>query len=183
MEVCEKCQFKIKTKRGLSLHQRSDCRYKKLSYYSRNKEKALKSARRWQSNNRDKVNKKQKEWREKNRKRYLSRMRISSKKWREKNKDKVNANRRSTRAKLRADVLGAYGGICSCCKESNEKFLTIDHINNDGAEHRRSLHPRASAQTLYTWLRRNEYPDRFQVMCYNCNCGRYKNGGICPHKE
>jgi hypothetical protein len=21
------------------------------------------------------------------------------------------------------------------------------------------------------------------VLCFNCNCGRYHNGGICPHKQ
>lgn len=23
----------------------------------------------------------------------------------------------------------------------------------------------------------------FQLLCYNCNLGRYHNGGTCPHKD
>ena len=32
----------------------------------------------------------------------------------------------------------------------------------------------------------NNYPDGFQILCYNCNCGRAfnrDNHNICPHKE
>jgi hypothetical protein len=24
--------------------------------------------------------------------------------------------------------------------------------------------------------------DTFQVLCFNCNIGRERNGGMCPHK-
>lgn len=24
--------------------------------------------------------------------------------------------------------------------------------------------------------------DRYQLLCFNCNCGRHRNGGVCPHK-
>ena len=33
-------------------------------------------------------------------------------------------------------VLDHYGRACSCCGETEPAFLTIDHVNNDGAEHR-----------------------------------------------
>ena len=25
-------------------------------------------------------------------------------------------------------------------------------------------------------------PDTIQILCFNCNCGRARNGGICPHE-
>ncbi len=29
----------------------------------------------------------------------------------------------------------------------------------------------------------NNFPPGFRVLCYNCNCGRNHNKGICPHKK
>lgn len=82
--------------------------------------------------------------------------------------------------RLKAEVIGAYGGCCSCCGEKNPAFLTIDHMNNDGSEHRRTI----KTSRIYSWLKKRGYPkEGFQVLCFNCNCGRYVNGGICPHQE
>jgi hypothetical protein len=31
---------------------------------------------------------------------------------------------------------------------------------------------------------RDRFPnDVLRLLCFNCNCGRAKNGGICPHEE
>jgi hypothetical protein len=60
------------------------------------------------------------------------------------------------------------------------KFLTLDHVNNDGHEHRKVLKHRNPA-TLYRWIIENNFPPMFQVLCFNCNCGKNVNGGICPH--
>lgn len=78
---------------------------------------------------------------------------------------------------LKQQAMEAYGGQCACCGESELAFLCIDHINNDGNEHRRQI----KARTIYGWLRKNNYPDGFQVLCWNCNAGKHINGGICPH--
>lgn len=37
--------------------------------------------------------------------------------------------------------------------------------------------------TFLQWLKDNKYPKGFQVLCTNCNTGRHRNGGICPHKD
>lgn len=74
----------------------------------------------------------------------------------------------------------AYGGYrCACCGETEPMFLTIDHINSDGKRQRRQLG--AGSNKFYDWLRANNYPPGYQVLCSNCNFGRYRNGGICPH--
>jgi len=81
---------------------------------------------------------------------------------------------------LRKEIFEAYGGaICNCCGETMEKFLTIDHVNNDGSNHRKKLHQ----SMLYKWLKQKNFPIGFQVLCWNCNIGKSKNGGVCPHKE
>jgi len=85
--------------------------------------------------------------------------------------------------RLKDIVYNAYGGYrCNClhCHETNPKFLTLDHVNNDGAEHRKLLSDR-SGGTLYRWIIKNNFPPMFQILCYNCNCGKNVNGGICPH--
>lgn len=97
-----------------------------------------------------------------------------------KHKDKRRAEAKEYAANLVVRCYQHYGAQCVCCGESREKFLTIDHINNDGAEHRKSIGQGGSR--LYKWLIDNNFPDTFQLLCFNCNCGRYRNGGICPHK-
>lgn len=85
---------------------------------------------------------------------------------------------------LREQVFSAYGGYkCSCCGETEPLFLTIDHVENNGAEMRKNgVHSRGGTQ-FYQWLRRNGFPDGFQVLCMNCNLGKHRNGGVCPHKS
>lgn len=80
----------------------------------------------------------------------------------------------------RQKCLDAYGRMCACCGEDNDRFLTIDHVDNNGHEMRKE---HLTGNTFYRWLIRNGFPDGFQILCFNCNIGRALNGGICPHKE
>jgi hypothetical protein len=80
-------------------------------------------------------------------------------------------------------VYAAYGGyICACCKETEPDFLSIDHINNDGALHRKSLFGTGKG-SIHGWLIKNNYPPGFQVLCMNCQIGKAKNNGVCPHQK
>lgn len=85
------------------------------------------------------------------------------------------------RQALKSATVEAYGGRCACCCETLLPLLTIDHPDNDGAEHRRSLGHTCGGEPMYRWLRDNEWPPGFRVLCWNCNTGRYFNGGACPH--
>lgn len=81
--------------------------------------------------------------------------------------------------KLKDQVFAAYGGYeCKCCGETTPEFLQIDHVNDDGAAHRRVLGQRG----LYQWLFRNGFPKGFQVLCSNCNLGK-RFCGVCPHQK
>lgn len=82
---------------------------------------------------------------------------------------------REYKRRRRLQVIEHYGGKCNCCGESQPEFLAIDHINNDGAEHRRQL-----TITIVDWLIQNNYPEGFQVLCHNCNSAKYYYGE-CPH--
>lgn len=77
---------------------------------------------------------------------------------------------------VRTLVINHYGGKCACCGEKEYRFLTIDHKNNDGAQHRKTI-----GKTLYYWLYQNGFPKEFQILCWNCNCSRHF-WGKCPHK-
>jgi hypothetical protein len=80
---------------------------------------------------------------------------------------------------LKDKVLAGYGAFCACCGESERAFLTFDHKNGNGAEHRRKV---GGGYTFYLWLVDNDYPDSIQVLCFNCNSGKHNNGGVCPHE-
>lgn len=86
---------------------------------------------------------------------------------------------------LRDEVFAQYGGyVCACCAEDEPIVLTIDHIENNGREHRQQLENRRfSGEKFYRWLRRNDFPPGYQVLCWNCNMGKYRNGGVCPHNQ
>ena len=83
-------------------------------------------------------------------------------------------------------VLRHYGGeppSCACCGESIPEFLSLDHIDNNGAKHRSENKLASGAQT-YSWLIKNGYPDGFQVLCMNCNTAKaHAPDHVCPHKR
>lgn len=83
--------------------------------------------------------------------------------------------------KLREKILSHYGKFCHCpgCIETEELFLEFDHINNDGNKHRKIIGK--GGQALIHWIINNEFPTSIQVLCSNCNQGKRRNNGICPH--
>jgi len=83
--------------------------------------------------------------------------------------------------KLKTDLFYHYGNACICCRETEPMFLTVDHINNDGAQHRKTLGGTGSGGHLYSWLRQNNYPKGFQILCWNCNWAKGQGG--CPHQN
>ena len=106
-----------------------------------------------------------------------------------KHRDHINKHRRQYREthpeygrryarKIREEVLAHYGGKCACCGEDRYEFMSIDHVKGGGLKHRREL--KLSGAKMIFWLKRNNYPEGFQVLCHNCNMalGHY---GFCPH--
>lgn len=84
--------------------------------------------------------------------------------------------------RIKDAAFAAYGGYCcSCCGENHPLFLEVYHVNNDGNKHRINGR-RVHGYNLYLWLKRHNYPKTFQILCSNCNQGKRRNGGICPHE-
>lgn len=96
-------------------------------------------------------------------------------------------NRKAQDGALRLEVFGHYGGaICACCGCIGILFLSLDHVDNNGAEHRRASREQKISITgihFYARLKKQGFPPGFQVLCMNCNIGKHRNGGICPHKQ
>ena len=95
------------------------------------------------------------------------------------NRIKINRIHRNYTRKLRLQVLAHYSNgsmACLKCGETREPCLAIDHINGDGAKHRKEIG--TGSAKFYGWLKRNGYPDGFQVLCYNCNICKYKEKEI-----
>jgi hypothetical protein len=80
---------------------------------------------------------------------------------------------------LRRFIIFRYGGKCACCGEEREEFLAVDHINGNGNKHRREKGV-GSGTAFYRWLRRNNFPEGYQILCHNCNHS-FGSYGYCPH--
>jgi hypothetical protein len=58
-------------------------------------------------------------------------------------------------------------------------------VQGDGNKERRRLTGKNSNTVrLFCHLRLLGFPNKhkYRVLCWNCNCGRTRNGGVCPHK-
>lgn len=77
----------------------------------------------------------------------------------------------------RLSVINHYGSKCQCCGEGTFEFLDIDHVNNNGKQHRL-----ITGQHFCKWVMTNKFPDDLQILCSNCNHGKAKFG-ICPHVQ
>jgi hypothetical protein len=87
------------------------------------------------------------------------------------------------RTNLKIEILSHYSNslvpYCACCNEKHIEFLAIDHIDGSGAKHRKEN--KLFGMSFYRWLKKNNYPEGFQVLCFNCNWVK-GYAGKCPHE-
>ena len=102
---------------------------------------------------------------------------------RDKHKDRpycyecTRAYHREADRRRRQEILDHFGGACLWCGFDDPRALQIDHVFDDGADHRRSLsstgRSKNTAGKVQTMLRRmirnGEDTSRFQLLCANCN--------------
>lgn len=90
--------------------------------------------------------------------------------------DGLRGNCRACEAKayaaLRSEVFQHYGGDqpkCAGCGIDDQRLLTIDHVESNGAKHRREL----NGLPIYKALKRDGFPPGYQLLCWNCNALKY----------
>lgn len=84
---------------------------------------------------------------------------------------------------LKVAALEAYGTACTCCGEAHIEFLAIDHIDGNGAAHRKAPGgPGGGGVRMYRWLKLQGYPPGYRTLCHNCNVALGLIG-YCPHQE
>jgi hypothetical protein len=146
-----------------------------LGYAYRCKECAKKHAHEWYLNNRQKCI----EYSKLYVKTHNEQHKKINRNWWKNHPEQTAKYRRTHRDKLRLEVLTHYGGNppkCACCGEDHILFLTLDHINNNGREERRKVLGKSATNStsFYAWLIKNNFPEDYQVLCFNCNCGRFR---------
>lgn len=144
-------------------------------YRIKNKDKVRIANKKWVEANKEKKNEYQKKWYRLNHKEQLIKRRNWYARTNRKEKHKIYHK------KLRLLILEKYGGYppkCQCCNENKLEFLSIDHINGGGAQQRKSL----KGTSFYRWLKMNNFPEGYRVLCMNCNwaLGCF---GYCPHQK
>lgn len=90
--------------------------------------------------------------------------------WAEANRQLIRDKATAERVALRARVIEAYGGVCSCpgCHVVHAELLTIDHVAGDG-HHRLN---RRSTRDIYRQIVKADFPDDFQLLCGSCNLAK-----------
>jgi len=149
-------------------------------WYKKNKERLLLSKKEYYQKHKEEIKSKQREYRIKN----PERVRVLERKSYQKHIKSKRDYSKQYHQKLKLEVLSHYSSgqpKCKCCGEVIIQFLTIDHIDGGGHKEREKLN--RFGYNFYIWLRKNNYPENYQVLCYNCNCGKKGNNGVCPHRE
>jgi len=151
-------------------------------YYLKNKERIKLRTKKYASEHREWANKKSYEWNKKN----PEKAKAIQKRYAESHKELIVKRRREyysknrellllkscgyhikSGLKLKREVLSYYGkGKCQCCicDIDNLDCLSLDHIKNNGAEHRKTL----GYMSIYSFLKRQGFPSGYQTLCMNC---------------
>jgi len=109
---------------------------------------------------------------------------MKRKKYKKDNHDRLMEHqrkyKRNKQEKIRQEVFLKIGnGKCHCCNESNQRFLTLHHVNHDGYLHRKER----TVHQIYKDILDGNCDYEIIVLCYNCNCGiQLSPSKICPHK-
>lgn len=83
---------------------------------------------------------------------------------------------------LKTEVLTHYGGgnlRCVKCGFADLRALSLDHINSNGAEERKKI----PGSSLYSYVKKNNYPNGYQTLCMNCQWIKKEEKGECGHRK
>lgn len=101
-----------------------------------------------------------------------------NKAWIAANREQYNFAKSQYRFKLKVAAIAHYSGGTMACTHCGYKAdidaLCLDHINDDGASHRKELgcaarNSPAAGTTIYERLKALGWLEGLQVLCFNCN--------------
>jgi hypothetical protein len=102
--------------------------------------------------------------------------------WLKNNRERYNEAKKEWRLKRKIEVLAHYSdgklACAHCGYDDDVDALCLDHISDDGAEHRKEIG--ASGTQIYDFLHSHGWMKGLQVLCSNCNTIkelRRKRGG------
>lgn len=83
---------------------------------------------------------------------------------------------------IRNTVIDYYGRFCVCCGDNRSEFLTIEHKNRSGKEHRIKY---KNQTAVYKDIIKQGFPkDKFEILCYNCNLSKgVRREDLCYHQK
>lgn len=152
------------------------------AFRTKNKERLKIEKQKYLNKNKEKISIKRKEYQKKNKKKLS----VKKKKYWKENKEELSAKKKIYRTinavriaevkklgeiRVRLGALRQYSNgklCCALCKETNLSFLCLDHIEGGGTRHRK-LNSSVKGKGVYWWVKKNNYPPIFRVLCYNCN--------------
>lgn len=113
----------------------------------------------------------------------IKRKRARDTRWQQNNRDRMRELVRLRRQDVQNIFFDMYGTVCVHCGESNRGFLTLDHVCNDGYVERAKYGSNRAYGNYNTYKKAIEAyrPDVYQVLCFNCNCGKGRIGGNLSH--
>ena len=159
-KICSKC------KKDLPIEMFTVHRKTKDGLYSQCKECKRLSDKKYCNNNKHKLKLKSHQYYLKNKEVITDKIKVYIKN----NLDKHRAWGTKAKNKLKYEVFSHYCQSQSpkCyCGESDLSLLTIDHIKGKGNKHRKKLGMNGGGYNFYRWLIKNDYPEGFQVLCFN----------------
>ena len=160
MKICAECKNELPID-AFSIRNRE-----RDGHYCYCKECKSKQDKLYRKNNKDKIKKKAHE-------KYLRNIEHINKKstlYSKQNREKCRAWGTKAKNKLKAEIFVHYGNgeiKCKLCPELDLNLLTIDHINGNGNQHRKEI-GKKTGYNFYSWLKKNNYPDGYQVLCWTC---------------
>ena len=185
--TCQRCygrEFWLKNQDRLSVKNRER--------YAKNPQSVLRRNREWAMNNKEKVQASHQRYYETHKAELIPKLREydrlhpeigrkSRKRWRERNRETIRARAAIKTRERKNEVIQLLDGArCACCGESRFEFMTVDHINGGGHQHRRSVG--VGGKFYDTVLRDPDAKAKYRILCMNCNfaLGIY---GRCPRKN
>ena len=120
-------------------------------------------SKKWKRDNKDYVKKYMKKWKSDNKEWVVD----YQSKWYKKNKNHVKKWHRKYTMAIKLAVFRHYSPKLKCqrCGFKDLRALSLDHKHGGGSSHVASL---GGTYKLYNWVIEHNFPNRFQVLCMNC---------------